>query len=79
MSIEDRVNPFIPPAAEVNKKDSKPEEPKPEPRIDPSTSPYTPHNQDAARELGVRYSPKRKGYVDSDGCQVLDRFGQPLG
>lgn len=52
---------------------------KKEPRIDPSTSPYTPHNRDAAKELGMRYDTKRKVYRDSDGCVVADKFGQPLG
>ena len=71
MTIENRVNPFIPPAAEINKKDSE------EPRIDPDVPWYEEHNQDAARKLGVRWN--GSGYVDSDGCQILDKYGQPLG
>ena len=59
------------------KKQEKPEEP--EPRIDPSTSPYTEHNLDAARRLRIRYHPRRRFYVDEDGCPTRDRFGQPLG
>jgi len=48
-------------------------------RIDPSTSPYTPQNIEAARSRGLRYDPRSRCYRDSDGCAVADRFGQPLG
>lgn len=47
-------------------------------RIDPSVPWHEEHNLDAARKLGWRYSPVRRGYVDSDGESVADRFGQPL-
>ena len=50
-----------------------------EPRIDPSTSPYTPQNKDATKELGLHYDSKNKCYRDSDGCVIRDRYGQPLG
>jgi hypothetical protein len=60
-------------------KDNPKQEEKPKPRIDPSTSPYTEHNLEAARELRVSYSPRRRCYVDEDGCPQRDRFGQPLG
>ena len=49
------------------------------PRIDPSTSPYTEHNLDAAKKLDVKYDPDSGVYRDNEGCQVLDSFGQPLG
>ena len=46
------------------------------PRIDPDVPWHEEHNLDAARKLGVRYV--GYGYVDSDGCQILDKYGQPL-
>jgi len=49
------------------------------PKIDPSTSPYTEHNLDAAKKLRVRYSKRQRGYLDTDGVKVLDKYGQPLG
>lgn len=63
-----------------SKLEKKAEEPKNEaPRIDPDVPWYEEHNLGAAKKLGVRYSRARKCYVDSDGCPVLDSFGQPLG
>jgi hypothetical protein len=65
---------------EPSKLEKAAETPKEEkPRIDPSVPWYEEHNQEAASKLGVRYSRRVRGYVDSDGCQVLDKFGQPLG
>jgi hypothetical protein len=48
-----------------------------EPHISPSVPWYEEHNQEAARKLGVKWG--GNGYYDSDGCQVLDKYGQPLG
>lgn len=49
------------------------------PRIDPDVSWNEEHNLEVAKKLGVRYDIKRKVYQDSDGCPVLDKYGQPLG
>lgn len=64
-------NPFVPSTAAINSQ-------KETPRIDPSTSPYTEHNQEAAERLGLKYNSKRRGYIDSDGVRVTDRFRQSL-
>jgi hypothetical protein len=55
--------------------DDKPKER--EPRIDPDVPWHEEHNLNVARKLRVRWN--GRGYVDVDGCQVLDRYGQPLG
>lgn len=47
--------------------------------IDASTSPYTLHNIDSAKKLGLKYSEDRGAYIDKEGCIVRDGFGQPLG
>lgn len=46
-------------------------------RFDTDLSPKNPHNRKAAAERGLRYDPKRRAYVDTDGSLVADRFGQP--
>ena len=48
-----------------------------EPRIDPDVPWYEEHNLEAARKLKLKWN--GRGYVDKDGCRVLDRYGQPLG
>jgi len=48
-----------------------------EPRIDPDVPWYEEHNLEAARKLKLRWN--GRGYVDKEGCRVLDRYGQPLG
>jgi hypothetical protein len=55
-----------------------PEEPK-KTKFDPDFSPNHETNRKAAKEQGLRYSPRLRVYVDSDGCPRRDRFGQPLG
>ena len=47
------------------------------PSFDSGSSPYSANNRPAARARGLVF---RRGYYrDSDGCPILDRFGQPLG
>lgn len=46
--------------------------------FDPDLSPYHPINQQAAEKEGLRYNPRRRAWVDDDGCLIRDRFGQPL-
>lgn len=48
------------------------------PRFDPDISRHHPANQEAAEARGLRWSSKRKAYVDEDGCLIRDRFGQRL-
>jgi hypothetical protein len=48
-------------------------------KFDPDLSPNAQVNQDAAEARGLHYSERDRVYKDSDGCQILDRFGQPLG
>jgi hypothetical protein len=50
-----------------------------EPKFDPDFSPGHEHNKETAKKLGLRYEPKKKQYIDRDGCPTRDRFGQPLG
>ena len=45
--------------------------------FDPDFSPSNPVNTRAAERRGLRYNPKKRAYVDSDGCLIRDRFGQP--
>ena len=47
--------------------------------FDADFSPDHPINEQAAEDHGFTYDPKRKVYVDSDGCPVRDHFGQVLG
>lgn len=47
-------------------------------RFDPDMSPHHQSNKAAAEEAGLRWSSKRKAYVDEDGCLIRDRFGQRL-
>ena len=47
-------------------------------QFDPDVSPVNPYNKRAAKERGWRYDPRRRAYVDSDGCIVADKFGQPV-
>lgn len=48
------------------------------PRFDPDLPPDNVHNKEAARAHKLKYDPKKKAYVDEDGCLVRDRYGQPL-
>lgn len=48
-------------------------------RIDPDVPWNEEHNLEAAEKLRVKYDKKAKVYKDSDGCPVLDRYGQELG
>jgi hypothetical protein len=48
-------------------------------QFDPDFSPEHPTNKQAARDHGLKYDPRSRTYKDSDGCQIRDRFGQPLG
>jgi hypothetical protein len=49
------------------------------PSFEPGLPPHNIHNLEAAKARGLVYSPRRRVYVDEDGCPTLDRFGQPLG
>lgn len=46
--------------------------------FDPDLSPYHPINQETASQEGLRYNPRRRAWVDEDGCLIRDEFGQPL-
>jgi len=48
-------------------------------QFDPDFSPNHETNKDAAKERNLTYDRFSKVYRDSDGCPVLDRFGQSLG
>ncbi len=48
------------------------------PKFDPDLSRDHETNREAARMRGLRWSKKKRAYVDSDGCLVRDKFGQPL-
>lgn len=48
------------------------------PSFDPSSSPYSPQNREAAKAHDVKYNARKGYYTDSDGCLMRDRFGQPL-
>ena len=45
--------------------------------FDPDFSPNNPINIKAAQDHNLTYYPERKCYVDDDGCEVRDCFGQP--
>lgn len=47
--------------------------------FDPDLSPDSQHNLDVAYRLELTYNPKKREYMDSDGCSVRDEFGQELG
>jgi len=46
--------------------------------FDPDYSPANPVNRRAAQQRRWRYDPTKRRYVDADGAQVADKFGQPL-
>jgi hypothetical protein len=48
------------------------------PKFDPDFSPTHEVNKRAADAHRLRYSEKRKAYVDEDECPIRDKFGQPL-
>ncbi|HVM59148.1 MAG TPA: hypothetical protein VMT80_02365 [Candidatus Paceibacterota bacterium] len=45
--------------------------------FDPDLPPENIHNREAAKARGLRFDPRKKAYVDDEGCLVRDRFGQP--
>lgn len=55
------------------------QEQRPMPEFDADLSPNHPTNREAARVRGLTYDPVGCVYRDSDGCPILDHFGQPLG
>jgi hypothetical protein len=48
------------------------------PDFDPDLSPAHFTNRKAAHARNLIWDGKRRAYVDSDGCLIRDRFGQPL-
>ena len=50
----------------------------PTPKFDADLSPQHEDNREAARARRLKYSNRKRGYVDEDGCLIRDRFGQPL-
>ena len=47
-------------------------------KFDADLSPSAEVNKKAARTRGWTWSEKRGHYIDSDGCLMADRYGQPL-
>jgi hypothetical protein len=45
-------------------------------KFDADFSPSAEINQCAAKERNLRYDPRKRAYVDSDGCLIRDKFGQ---
>lgn len=48
------------------------------PAFDADYSPNNSVNKKVARARDLRFDSQKGFYVDSGGCLVLDRFGQPL-
>jgi len=46
--------------------------------FDADHGPENPINTQAAKHFGLIWDKRRRVYVDSEGCPVRDRFGQPL-
>ena len=47
--------------------------------FDSDFGPDHPANRKAAEERGLVFDGENECYRDTDGCPILDRFGQPLG
>ena len=45
---------------------------------DRESSPQDPHNAKVAKSHGLAYDPKKRHFVDTDGCLIRDRFFQPM-
>lgn len=46
------------------------------PGFDADFSPRAEVNREAASARGLRYDPRKRAYVDEDGCLIRDCFGQ---
>jgi len=46
--------------------------------FDSETHPRSEQNIEAARQRGLTYDFDKQAYVDSEGCLILDKFGQPF-
>jgi hypothetical protein len=46
--------------------------------FDADVSPRHPINKEAAKVHNLRFNKRKQAYVDSDGCLIRDKFGQPL-
>lgn len=49
-----------------------------QPKFDPDFTPEHEQNKEAARVRRLKYDPRKRAYVDQDGCLRRDRFGQLL-
>lgn len=45
-------------------------------QFDADYSPKNPQNQQATRDHGLRWSARKRCYVDEEGLPVRDRYGQ---
>lgn len=46
--------------------------------FDSDFGPENQHNRKVAESRGLRYDSHKGAYVDEDGCQRFDRYGQPI-